>query len=255
YAELRLGRPLFASTGITQLMLEHLNNTPNLAPLSGAEQRALLKALAKHADDRYPSCLAFATALVDAMPESLFSDESSGTTSALTPRAPEKPVPRADNPEHHTGVAESRRGLPAEPFRKPSVVGSTFVQAESPYVVGRPAKGDLFVGRNDVLRMVQANLSPQGAKNILVLRGQRRTGKTSVLLRLLETLPRETEGFYLPVFVDVQGMTMAANESEFFHLLAHHIWSHLRQHGVTVDRPAPEAFETSPLITFELTFL
>jgi hypothetical protein len=132
---------------------------------------------------------------------------------------------------------------------------SPFVEAEAPYVVGRPVRGELFVGRSDILKMIHDNLRSGAAMNVLVLRGQRRTGKSSVLLHLRETLARESDGFYLPVFVDVQGMTMVENEGQFFHLLSHQIWSGLETHGVKVPKPLAADFAQAPLITFELDFL
>jgi hypothetical protein len=130
-----------------------------------------------------------------------------------------------------------------------------FVEAPVPYIVGRPVQGDLFVGRKDVLKTLQNNLTPEAGKNILVLRGQRRTGKTSVLLRLRDILARKSYGFYLPIFVDVQGLTLVQNEGQFLYLLAHHIWSGLKSHDVAVSKPAAQEFDEAPLIAFELAFL
>jgi hypothetical protein len=59
YAELRLGRPLFSSRSWYQLMNDHLRRAPDLAPLLEAEQRVLLRALAKEPEERYPTCREF----------------------------------------------------------------------------------------------------------------------------------------------------------------------------------------------------
>ena len=45
----------------------HIHETPDLNPLPAAEQAVLLKALAKNPEDRFPSCLAFAKALREAV--------------------------------------------------------------------------------------------------------------------------------------------------------------------------------------------
>lgn len=63
YAELRLNRRLYPGKAYAELMRFHTENAPDLAPLPEAEQRVLLKALAKNPNERYPSCLAFAEAL------------------------------------------------------------------------------------------------------------------------------------------------------------------------------------------------
>jgi serine/threonine protein kinase len=66
YAELRLGRRLLKGSNLIELMMEHLEGTPDLSPLPEAEQAVILKALAKDPAQRYPSCVAFAQALEDA---------------------------------------------------------------------------------------------------------------------------------------------------------------------------------------------
>ncbi len=73
----------------------------------------------------------------------------------------------------------------------------------NPYVCGNAVgASDAFVGREDVLKAVKDVLRhPQ--ENTIVLYGQRRIGKTSVLRELEAKLP--TEGNYLTVFFDLQG--------------------------------------------------
>jgi hypothetical protein len=67
YVMARLVRPLFESEFMDQLIVKHLEATPDLAPLPAAEQRVLLKALAKKPEDRFPSCKAFTDALREAV--------------------------------------------------------------------------------------------------------------------------------------------------------------------------------------------
>jgi tetratricopeptide (TPR) repeat protein len=72
----------------------------------------------------------------------------------------------------------------------------------NPYVAGNPV-GDspAFVGRSDVLREVLRVLR-HPKENAIVLYGQRRIGKTSVLQELEAKLPKE--GGYRPIFFDLQ---------------------------------------------------
>jgi hypothetical protein len=130
-----------------------------------------------------------------------------------------------------------------------------FVPADDPYVAGVPVAGKLFVGRADVLQMIHNNLVPAAGKNILVLRGQRRTGKTSVLLRLRDTLPEESGGLYLPALVSLQGLAMVQGEGAFFYHLARRIQLELGHHGVKVPAPAREDFDRDLTEAFELDFL
>jgi hypothetical protein len=63
YAELRLQRLVFPSHDLVQLMREHVEKRPDLAPLPEAEQEVLFKALAKQPADRFASCKDFWRAL------------------------------------------------------------------------------------------------------------------------------------------------------------------------------------------------
>ncbi|MFC1597014.1 Hsp70 family protein [Planctomycetota bacterium] len=125
----------------------------------------------------------------------------------------------------------------------------------NPYVVGKPVTGDMFVGRRDILRLIEINLLPSAGKNILVLRGQRRTGKTSVLLHLRETLADKSREAYIPVFIDLQGMTRVQDEGQFLYRFAYHIWKDLQKHDVDVRRPTAADFAKAPTDVFELDFL
>src|SRR5262245_26277069 len=71
----------------------------------------------------------------------------------------------------------------------------------NPYIAGTPlrrVKG--FFGRADALEWVARELSNPDT-NALVLYGQRRIGKTSLLMQLQRTLPSER---FLPVYFDLQ---------------------------------------------------
>jgi CHAT domain-containing protein/tetratricopeptide (TPR) repeat protein len=141
------------------------------------------------------------------------------------------------------------------PLYNPQPRFPSFVEAIDPYVVGVPVAGKLFVGRNDILKRIRDNLASAEGKNILVLRGQRRTGKTSVLLRLRETLLRDSDGAYLPVFVDLQALTLSRTEGQFFFHLAHGLRQELQRQGVQVPEPVLDDFEKAPNTAFEFQFL
>jgi hypothetical protein len=67
WGELRLDRRLFTSRDMMEIMLDHIERTPELKPLSEAEQQVILRGLAKNAHNRFPSCMAFVEALEDAL--------------------------------------------------------------------------------------------------------------------------------------------------------------------------------------------
>jgi hypothetical protein len=72
----------------------------------------------------------------------------------------------------------------------------------NPYIAGNPVgDGPAFIGRADILRKVSQEL--RGPKqNAIMLYGQRRIGKTSVLQQLQVQL--RAEGGYRPIYFDLQ---------------------------------------------------
>ena len=72
----------------------------------------------------------------------------------------------------------------------------------NPYIAGNPVHGQgQFIGRSDTLRDVEQTLRNPSA-NALVLFGQRRIGKTSVLLHIKQALRAKEE--FMPVYFDLQ---------------------------------------------------
>jgi WD40 repeat protein/tetratricopeptide (TPR) repeat protein len=74
----------------------------------------------------------------------------------------------------------------------------------NPYIAGAPVtEKSMFFGRQDVFDWVQRSLTGKFVDHILVIHGQRRVGKTSVLKQIPFHLPST----YIPVFFDLQGRT------------------------------------------------
>jgi tetratricopeptide (TPR) repeat protein len=77
-------------------------------------------------------------------------------------------------------------------------------EISNPYIAGAPVtEKRMFFGREDVFNWIERSLSGQYNDHILVVHGQRRVGKTSVLKQLGNRLPDR----YIPVFFDLQGRT------------------------------------------------
>ena len=75
----------------------------------------------------------------------------------------------------------------------------------NPYIAGSPVTGtEMFFGREDVFSFVRQNLIGKHRDNPVVLYGQRRTGKTSVLYQL----QRKLDPSYLCVFIDLHGLNL-----------------------------------------------
>ncbi|HEY53332.1 MAG TPA: AAA family ATPase [Caldilineae bacterium] len=82
----------------------------------------------------------------------------------------------------------------------------------NPYVAGSPIRDThMFYGRQGLLKEIEATLF----RNSLLLHGERRIGKTSLLYQLMQRLEhKQDERYrYIPIYVDLEG----APETEFFH--------------------------------------
>jgi uncharacterized RDD family membrane protein YckC len=80
--------------------------------------------------------------------------------------------------------------------------------AANPYVAGIPVSGArAFVGRQDVLDEIGSLLRPGSGVKSIVLYGARRTGKTSILYRIRESVLGES---IIPVYLDMQALAGAS---------------------------------------------
>ncbi|MBN1887090.1 MAG: ATP-binding protein [Thermoflexales bacterium] len=120
-----------------------------------------------------------------------------------------------------------------------------------PYVTGTPLQSDeMFVGRQDVFEFVREHLLGTYQNNVIVLHGQRRTGKTSVLYRMEEVLADT----HLAVLIDMQGKA-ARGEVDFLYSIADDIAYALENKGISVELPERREFEESPEFFFRSRFL
>jgi branched-chain amino acid transport system substrate-binding protein len=93
----------------------------------------------------------------------------------------------------------------------------------NPYITGNPVgQGDAFIGRTDILKTVLNTLQNPN-ENGMILYGQRRIGKTSVLQRLAHTLSERTQ--FIPIYFDLQDKA-ALSLDNLLKFLAEHILQH-----------------------------
>lgn len=130
------------------------------------------------------------------------------------------------------------------------------VRWRNPYVAGKPLRGRrVFVGREDVFAFIKDNLGAcQGDedRNLTVLLGHRRTGKTSILLQLRQHR-RELLEPRIPIFIDMERLLPfpGGRLQNFFWKLACCIQEELEDlEGITLPRPIEDDF-TDPSWNFQ----
>ena len=100
----------------------------------------------------------------------------------------------------------------------------------------------MFFGREDVFSWIERSLEGKYIDHILVLHGQRRVGKTSVLKQIPNFLPNR----YIQVFFDLQGRTNTTLD-RFMWWMAREISRTLKQEiGIDVPRPNRDDFAADP---------
>lgn len=124
-------------------------------------------------------------------------------------------------------------------------VGTTVVDGgdlgDSPYIVGSPVDRDkMFFGRAEEMRRIRRLLGGGDQANVILLEGNRRTGKTSILRQLGKTgaLPG-----WIPVYSSFQDVD-SVSTADVFRLLALRTGWTLAEAGIETwipDQPRPES--------------
>ena len=123
-------------------------------------------------------------------------------------------------------------------------------EIDSPYIIGVPLneQQEIFVGRTDISLRIEQLLRDR-RRPPLLLYGQRRTGKTSLLNNLGRLLPTNI----VPLFVDLQGpASRASNPAGFLYNLAKGMSdSAKRQRDITFPPLSREVLADDPFTTFD----
>jgi hypothetical protein len=94
----------------------------------------------------------------------------------------------------------------------------------NPYVAGNPVTGNLFVGREDILRRLEELWGGEGQKPSVVLYGHRRMGKSSILHNLGARFGTQT----IIVDFNMQRVGLVKNTGELLYNLALALYDSLR---------------------------
>jgi hypothetical protein len=147
-------------------------------------------------------------------------------------------------------IAQSWRTIVSQHIQELTEATELLQEIDSPYIIGVPLteQQEIFVGRVDVCRRLEQLLLDRRQPPLL-LYGQRRTGKTSLLNNLGRMLPRRI----IPMFVDLQGPASSASDHAGFlyNLAKGMIVSAKRQRGLALTPLPRETLTNDPFTTFD----
>lgn len=159
---------------------------------------------------------------------------------------------RSDEPyaERFRPIAAQWRHIVAAKSQQLAEESEMRQEIDSPYIIGVPLteKQEIFTGRTDVSARIEQLLLDRRQPPLL-LYGQRRVGKTSLLNNLGRLLPTRI----LPLFVDLQGpASRAQDEAGFLYNIARAMGkSAQQQRGVSLPELTREQIEPDPFTRFE----
>ncbi|MBI9045192.1 MAG: tetratricopeptide repeat protein [Anaerolineaceae bacterium] len=117
----------------------------------------------------------------------------------------------------------------------------------NPYIAGAPVvETSMFFGREDVFSWIERSLVGKYVGHILVLHGQRRVGKTSVLKQIPNYLPDK----YVQVFFDLQGRTGTTLDRFLWWVASEIVRTLKKEHNIVLPKPDRKTFaDTEYLIS------
>lgn len=144
-------------------------------------------------------------------------------------------------------ASERARFLPiAQSWR--TVLKKATSRLPNPYVAGDPLRSaELFIGREDLLPQLEAHLRDRSQRPALLLFGQRRMGKSSLLYQL----PTQLGDTVVPVRLDCQAGELVESNGAFLFNLGRTIHSQAAANR-NLALPAPPALAESTFTAFHL---
>ncbi|BAY25336.1 hypothetical protein NIES2100_51420 [Calothrix sp. NIES-2100] len=146
-------------------------------------------------------------------------------------------------------IAKSWRDIIADYAEELAKATELRQEIDSPYIIGVPLtqEQEIFTGRNDIgTRIEQLLLDLR--RPPLLLYGQRRMGKTSLLNNLGKLLPNTI----IPMFVDLQGAPSSASDhAGFLYNLAKEMVKSSEKQGVTLPSLTRDTLTADPFTSFD----
>lgn len=104
----------------------------------------------------------------------------------------------------------------------------------NPFIAGNPVRSrEMFFGREDEFRFIARALEDGRKTALIVLFGERRSGKSSILYQILN---RRLGEAFLPFFIDTQIMAGVAGDTEFFSRIITDFCKQLQNDGLPAGR-------------------
>jgi hypothetical protein len=128
----------------------------------------------------------------------------------------------------------------------------TMADPVNPYIAGNPVTGEeMFFGRESVFAFVRQVLTGQHRDNVIVLYGQRRTGKTSALYQMR----RHLDARYLCIFVDLHGLALHGVDGFLWDLANTIVRALHKEHHIDLPPLRRSDFTPDARASFENEFL
>jgi hypothetical protein len=125
-------------------------------------------------------------------------------------------------------------------------------QPINPYVAGKPVKGtEMFFGRADVFDFIRERLTGRYQDSVILLHGQPRTGKTSILYQMR----RHVDEKYICVSVDLHAFALRGMDGFLTELANHIARSPLSDYQIMVPQLEPSRFASDARRAFGVGFL
>jgi hypothetical protein len=128
--------------------------------------------------------------------------------------------------------------------------GPGFRDIPNRYTTGTPVRtAEMFYGHEDYLEFLQEKLTNTSNNTVVILTGQRRAGKTSLIYQL--TNERQLLSPHAAVLIDLQTLALKSDVGQLLAGIATTIYDELKAHGITVPRPSEFSFDGDATLTFD----
>lgn len=142
------------------------------------------------------------------------------------------------------------RGLLDAERDKARALAEASREIPNPFVYGNPVtetEYNVFTGRGDVVKQIEASLLGAAQAPTLLLQGPRRMGKTSIL----NQLPRLLGPDFAPALVDCQNPAVTGSEATLLRYLSRALSEGLRRKRVVVEALAAQQLAREPYAVFD----